>query len=128
LYRADKVQRRAARVGFDWDKVAGAWDKVHEELDEIHALLKPKIKNKKLKTQIKNEKIKEEIGDLLFAVVNVARKLNFDAEEALQASTSKFIRRFKAIEEAAKKKGKKLSAMTLPEMDQIWKKVKKSEG
>src|SRR3989339_702699 len=87
LYRADKVQKRAARVGFDWDRVAGAWEKVHEELDEVHELMQ----NEKLK--MKNEgrvKLKEEIGDLLFAIVNVARKLNFDAEETLQAANNKF--------------------------------------
>ena len=107
LYRADKVQRRAARVGFDWDTVAGAWTKVYEEIREIKSLKsKPKIK--------------EEIGDLLFAVANVARKLGIDAEEALQNSTSKFMRRFGEIEKRLK--GKK---MTLEEMDKIWNEVKK---
>jgi len=118
LYRADKIQRRAARVGFDWNTVAGAWDKVHEEIGEIKALLG---KKKDLK------KIKEEIGDLLFAVVNVARKLDIDAEEALQNSSSKFMRRFGEIEYQARAKGKDIRKMSLKEMDRIWEEIKKSE-
>lgn len=117
LYRADKVQRRAARVGFDWDVVAGAWEKVHEEMDEIHQLLKPHRP-----IGPKSRKIKEEIGDLLFAVVNVARKLNIDAEEALQQANTKFMRRFAKIEKKLKKK-----KMTLAQMDALWDKVKASE-
>jgi len=112
LYRADKVQKRAARVGFDWDKVAGAWDKVHEELDEIKAEIK----------KPKSKKMPEEIGDLLFAVVNVARKLDLSAEECLQQANNKFMRRFSKIE---KKLGKR--KMSLREMDALWDKVKAAE-
>ena len=118
LYRADKIQRHVARVGFDWDTVAGAWDKVHEEIDEIQTLLKKKSKSKK---------VKEEIGDLLFAIANVSRKLGIDAEEALQHSSSKFMRRFREIEREAKAKGKELKKMSLKEMDRIWEEVKRSE-
>jgi MazG family protein len=113
LYRADKVQRRAARVGFDWDRVAGAWEKVHEELDEVHQLLG---------TKVESRKVKEEIGDLLFAVTNVARKLNIDAEEALQQANNKFIRRYAQIEKRLLRK-----KMTLREMDALWDKVKAAE-
>jgi MazG family protein len=121
LYRADKVQRRAARVGFDWDVVAGAWEKVREELDEIHELLgKKKVERRTQNTE--HRKIKEEIGDLLFAVVNVARKLNLDAEEALQDANTKFMRRFSKIESKLKKK-----KMTLAQMDILWNKVKAAE-
>jgi MazG family protein len=130
LYRAEKFQKRAARVGFDWDKVAGAWEKVHEEMDEIHELLKAKAK-----AQAKGgkAKIKEEIGDLLFAVTNVARKLEIDAEEALQNANAKFMRRFSKIEKALRKtssrgtsvRGKK---MTLKEMDALWEKAKARES
>jgi len=122
LYRAAKVQKQAARVGFDWDRIAGAWNKVYEELDEIKQILE---KNRKRKTE--NRKLKEEIGDLLFAIVNVARKANLDAEEALQQSTSKFMRRFKNIEEHARKKGVKLSSLGLKQMDKIWEEVKRNE-
>jgi len=117
LYRADKVQRRASRVGFDWDLVAGAWSKVHEEMDEIHDILKSKTISK---SQI--PKLKEEVGDLLFSIVNVARKLNIDAEETLQEANCKFMRRFSNIEKALQKK-----KMTLAQMDALWDKVKASE-
>lgn len=132
LYRADKVQRRAARVGFDWNNIAGAWNKVYEEEKEIQAVLRrsktqnPRSKgNPKSKSQI--SRLKEELGDLLFAVVNVSRKLDIDPEEALQNATSKFMRRFKQIEESARRSGRHVSKMTLPEMDAVWKEVKRLE-
>lgn len=129
LYRADKVQRRAARVGFDWNNIAGAWDKVDEEEREILKLMgrskyqaaKPKVKPGTLK------KIKEEIGDLLFAIVNVSRKLDIDAEEILQNATSKFMRRFGEIERHAKRAGLHISKLTLPEMDAVWNDIKRRE-
>lgn len=124
LYRADKVQRRAARVGFDWDQVAGAWDKVHEELDEVHALLTSNLKlpTSKQKTKYKLPRIKEEIGDLLFSIVNVARKLDLDAEEALQLANTKFVRRFARIEKKLQKK-----KLTLQQMDALWDRAKAAE-
>lgn len=124
LYRAEKVQKRAARVGFDWDQVAGAWEKVHEELAEVHAALKSQAPSSKSQTNPKSKisMIKEEIGDLLFAIVNVARKLNLDAEETLQAANNKFVRRFSTIEEALHEK-----KLTLAEMDELWEKAKSVE-
>jgi len=121
LYRADKIQKRAARVGFDWDSVAGAWEKVHEEEEEIRKILKSR------KRKAESGKLKEEIGDLIFAIVNVARKLEIDAEDALQASTSKFMRRFRKIEHYAKRKKMDIKHMTLKEMDEVWDKIKKRE-
>jgi len=118
LYRAEKVQKRAARVGFDWDQVAGAWEKVHEELDEVHEILKARGKRPKAEGQ----RLKEEVGDLLFAIVNVARKLDIDAEDALQFANTKFMKRFSKIEKKLQKK-----KMTLAEMDQLWEKAKASE-
>lgn len=120
LYRADKVQKRASRVGFDWNEVAGAWKKVREELNEIDSLLKSKVAGQKLK-------LKEELGDLFFSIVNVARKTGIDAEEALQASTAKFMRRFGQMEEQAKKKKVKLKDLTLKQMDKMWEEIKKHE-
>ncbi|MBN2058240.1 MAG: nucleoside triphosphate pyrophosphohydrolase [Candidatus Saganbacteria bacterium] len=122
LYRAEKVQRRAARIGFDWSHVAGAWDKVHEELDEVKSeIKKPKLKAGP-KSQIKNSKLKEEIGDLLFAIVNVARKLEIDAEDALQLANTKFMKRFSRIERQLQKR-----KLTLKEMDALWDRAKASE-
>ncbi|MDD5593256.1 MAG: nucleoside triphosphate pyrophosphohydrolase [Candidatus Margulisbacteria bacterium] len=119
LYRADKVQRRAARVGFDWDEVAGAWEKVHEELDEVHELLGKKAESRKQNTE---RRLKEEIGDLLFSIVNVARKLDIDSEDALQLANAKFMRRFSKIEEKLEKK-----KLTIAEMDTLWNKIKAAE-
>lgn len=126
LYRADKVQRRAARVGFDWDKVAGAWGKVNEELGEVYEVM-TQVKSKKEKGEnIKSIKemahLKEEIGDLLFSIVNVARKLDIDSEDALQLANAKFTRRFGRIEQQLQKK-----KLTIEQMDEIWRKVKKVE-
>ena len=117
LYRAEKSQKKAARVGFDWDSVAGAWDKVEEELKEIKSLLRSKGSSKK--------RLEEEIGDLLFSVVNVARKTNLSAENALHLATKKFSKRFLHIEDHAKKQNKPLKDMTLKQMDRIWNEAKK---
>ncbi len=115
LLRAEKVQKRAARVGFDWANVAGVWEKIHEEIDEI----KESIKDNNLAS------IKEEIGDALFSLVNLARKFEIDPEEALQLSNNKFMSRFTYIEEALAKNGKNLKDSSLEEMDSLWKKAKK---
>lgn len=124
LYRADKVQRRAARVGFDWDKVAGALGKVREETEEIQEVLNTK---KGKRSRATRARLKEELGDLLFAVVNVTRKAEIDAEEALQAATSKFARRFGEIEKRAAEKGVKVKELGLKYMDRVWEEVKKNE-
>jgi len=121
LYRADKIQNRASRVGFDWDKVAGAFKKVHEEIDEVHQALRMK-KSKKQK-----EKLKEELGDLMFSIVNVARKLKISAEEALNESTLKFGRRFGKIEEYARQKGKSIKTLGNNTLNKLWEEVKKNE-
>lgn len=116
LYRAEKVQKKAARVGFDWDNVAGAWSKVSEELAEVKHLLKsPKPSRKRLE---------EEIGDLLFSIVNVSRKLGFNSEETLQQAVKKFAKRFRYIEDHSKRTNKRLRDMTLKEMDGLWEKAK----
>jgi len=117
LMKAFKVQEKAARVGFDWDSVDGALNKVYEELQEIQEVYKSE----------KREKIKEEIGDLLFAVVNVARFLRVDPELALRDATKKFVKRFKYVEEEAKRQNKDLSKMTLEEMDILWEQGKNKE-
>lgn len=112
LYRADKTQKKAARVGFDWDNVAGAWDKVFEELDEIKEVLGSKPTKKK--------RLSEEIGDLLFSIVNVARKMGLNSEETLQYSVEKFSKRFSKIEEACRRRKIKLSGLSLEEMESLW--------
>ncbi len=117
LERALKIQKRAAKIGFDWDNIKDVLEKVKEELRETeNAIAKG------------NEKeIEEEIGDLLFAIVNLARFVNVDPAVALHRTNEKFIDRFTKMESLAEKEGKKLSEMNLKEMDKLWESVKKEE-
>ena len=108
LMRAVKLQKRAARVGFDWPDTDGPRAKVHEEIDEVVAA--------------SADEIHEEVGDLLFAVVNWARHLGIDPEAALRAGNAKFERRFRAMEEAA---GDAFPAMALDEQEALWQQVKR---
>ena len=117
LIRAEKVQKKAAKVGFDWDDVEGAFQKIGEEAGE---LLEAYRKGDQVNMQ-------EEIGDLLFAVVNAARFLNVDPEEALNFTSDKFIRRFGYVEEQAIKAGTRPENMTLAEMDKLWDDAKRME-
>ncbi|MGI6585541.1 MAG: nucleoside triphosphate pyrophosphohydrolase [Gracilibacteraceae bacterium] len=114
LMRAYKVQQKAALAGFDWDEFEEAFSKVYEEAEEVKEVYKT------------GEKaiIEEEIGDLLFSVVNVSRFLKVQPELALRATTEKFIKRFKYIEETALQSGKKLVKMSLQEMDKLWNEAK----
>lgn len=114
LIRAEKVQKKAAKVGFDWDNVEPAMDKVLEELQEVKDVYKTGNESK----------ILEEVGDLFFAVVNVARFLGIDCEAALNYTIDKFIRRFEYIEKSAIFQGKKLEEMTLEDMDKLWEEAK----
>lgn len=115
LIRAEKVQHKAAKVGFDWDEVSGALDKVREETAEVARAING------------DGDPSEELGDLLFAVVNVARFLKTDPEDALNRTTDKFIRRFAQVEQAAKDAGRSLSEMSLAEMDALWDTAKQKE-
>lgn len=115
LMRADKVQKKAAKVGFDWDNADGAFDKVAEELSE-------------LKTAVQNgdkDNMFEELGDLLFSVVNVSRFIGVDSEEALTVSTDKFIDRFSKVEKMADEKGMNMKETELEELDKLWDLAKK---
>ena len=115
LIRAEKVQKKAAKVGFDWDSFSGAYEKLNEEIAELCEAANENLQ----------EKIEEEFGDLLFSCVNVARFLKINPEEALKKATDKFINRFEKIETLATNDGKDLSEMTLAEMDELWDKIKK---
>ncbi len=115
LMRAEKVQKKAARVGFDWSEVAPVVAKIREEIAEVEAeLVSGTI-----------AKIEEEIGDLLFSVVNLARKLKVDGETALQRATDKFGTRFLAVETLARERELVLEKLTLAELDVLWDEVKR---
>lgn len=115
LLRAQKLQRHASTVGFDWPDASGAWDKLEEELKELQDAYKTG----------EEVKIEEELGDLLFAAVNVARFLNVDAEQALAASTEKFFRRLRYVEERARDEGGEISGYSMSKLDEWWEEAKK---
>lgn len=112
LSQAQEYQDRAARVGFDWPEIEGVLDKVKEEIDEI-------------KNAETNFELASEIGDLFFALINLARWKTVDAESALRGTNLKFKKRFGYVEQSAKKQGKSLSDMTLEEMDSLWNEAKR---
>ena len=116
LSRARKLQKRAARVGFDWPDVSGPWAKVREESDE---LAQAAAGNDKLE-------IEAELGDLLFAVVNLARHLDTDPEAALRAANHKFERRFRHIEERVAARGLTLEKCDLTSLDELWDEAKRA--
>jgi ATP diphosphatase len=117
LSRAQKIQKRVASVGFDWPDITGALDKVEEEFGEVREEL---IKGES------TEHLKEELGDLMFALVNVIRHTGFNAEEVLRGANKKFIRRFSQVELHVTQ-SKPLKEATLEEMETVWQRVKKLE-
>lgn len=114
LMRAEKIQKRAANMGFDWEKTEDVLSKVKEELNEVEEAFALKDK----------QKFREELGDLFFATVNLARFNDIESELALQEATAKFIRRFKFLEDHVKQNELSLEDMTLGEMDEIWEQAK----
>jgi MazG family protein len=115
LMRAEKAQKKAARVNFDWREFRDVIAKVEEELNET----------KNAVATAEARMIADEIGDLLFAVVNLARKCQLEAESLLQAATDKFVARFNEIEDRLRARGEKLGEATLEELDAIWEEIKK---
>ncbi|MDA8213258.1 MAG: nucleoside triphosphate pyrophosphohydrolase [Clostridia bacterium] len=121
LMRAEKLQSKAAKVGFDWPDYRGAWEKVLEEVQEVKEVLH---QAKQALQEDKLVHLKEELGDLLFAIVNVARFFKIDAEEALVVTNNKFMRRFAYIEQQITSRGRSLKETTLEELDKIWEESK----
>lgn len=115
LMRAQKISRRAASAGFEWEDIDGVWDKVHEEIDELRAV------------DQSSTEAAEELGDLLFALVNVARKMGIDSERALHSACDKFSGRFAKMEEVAERDGRVLEQLSSEEWDSLWEAAKKSE-
>jgi len=117
LYRAYQMTAKAARVGFDWQRLEDIFDKLNEESAEL----------KDAVSRGNMDHVAGEIGDLLFVAVNIARKLNMDPETALERSNRKFERRFRYIETAVKRQGRELKDVSLAEMDSLWNEAKKEE-
>ena len=115
LVKAMRLQEKAKQVGFEWENKEQVWEKVKEEEKEMQEVIATNDQ----------EKIEEEFGDLLFSLVNFARFLNVDAENALEVTNKKFIRRFTQMEQEALSSGKPLAEMTLEEMDAIWNQIKR---
>jgi len=124
LLKAQRTQEKAARVGFDWKDADGPMEKIREEIGELEAevaaagggsgAIPPKMQGR----------VKDELGDVLFSVCNLARKLGVDSESAVEGTTAKFAERFRFVEAAAKAAGRNLKDMTLAEMDALWEKAK----
>jgi tetrapyrrole methylase family protein/MazG family protein len=112
LWRAEKIQAKAKKAGFDWPDISGAMDKLAEELLELQVAVKEQTN------------VKEELGDLLFAAVNVARFLPCDPEDVLSAACDKFINRFRLVEEKALQNGGAMERMSLEELDALWDEAK----
>lgn len=117
LLRAHRLQSRAAKVGFDWEKVEDVRTKLDEEVREFHEALERKDR----------AGVEDELGDILFVLVNISRFIGVNPEDALRKTISKFISRFRHIEMAAAGSGKKLSDMTLAEMDALWDEAKRRD-
>ncbi len=119
LMKAHKIQKRCASVGFDWDTLGPVLDKVYEEIDEVMFEARQAV--------VDEDKLGEEIGDLLFATVNLSRHLGHKAENALQAANRKFERRFRQVEQIVTASGRTMETATLDEMEAAWQQVKKQE-
>jgi len=119
LVKAIRIQDKARGVGFDWEKKEQVWEKVEEEMQEFK-----KEFNAESNESINKEKAMAEFGDLLFSLVNYARFIDIDPEEALERTNKKFIKRFQYLETESAKDGKKLGEMSLEEMDKYWERAK----
>jgi MazG family protein len=112
--KAMRLQEKAKQVGFEWDNKEQVWDKVEEEINELKEAI----------ATTQQDKIEEEFGDVVFSIINYARFLQVDAENALEKTNKKFIHRFSQMEEQALQSGKNLAEMSLEEMDAIWNNIK----
>ena len=115
MVKANRIQDKVSGVGFDWEEPYQVWNKVQEELSELNEEIK----------KGSNNSIESEFGDVLFSLINFARFIGVNPENALEKTNKKFINRFQYLEKAVKKEGKKLSEMTLSEMDVYWEQSKK---
>jgi tetrapyrrole methylase family protein/MazG family protein len=115
LMMAQTISRKAVSAGFEWETLDGVWDKVHEELEELKA------------TQPGSPEAADEIGDVLFTIVNLARKQGIDAETALRGTCDKFRSRWSAMEEMAGREGRSIDQLALDEQEALWQRAKQTE-
>lgn len=115
LTYAEKISRRAVSVGFEWETLDDVWEKVHEEIGELKA------------TSPRSPEAEDELGDLLFTVVNIGRKMGVDPEQALRGTCAKFIRRFSEMERVATEQGQDLAEMGIVDMEALWRRAKDGE-
>lgn len=120
LVKASRIQEKARGVGFDWEEKSQVWAKVEEEMQEFKEEF-----NVEDETTIDREKAESEFGDLLFSLINYARFININPEDALEKTNRKFIKRFQYLEDKARENGQQLQEMTLAEMDVFWNEAKK---
>ena len=124
LMEAHQLTTKAARVGFDWRNVDEIFDKLHEEVEELREAIQEK---RAADSESAHQRVREEVGDLLFAVTNIARHLDAEPEAALKLTNRKFRRRFRHIERGLKNRGRELGQATIDEMEELWQEAK-SEG
>lgn len=126
ITRAAKLQRRAAKVGFDWDSVTPIFDKLEEESLELKQELKQETKQDS--RSVKHyERIEDEVGDILFTVVNIARHLEVDPELAIRHANKKFEKRFRKLEKGIHRAGEKISELSIEQLEDYWIKAKRAE-
>src|SRR5437762_2126692 len=118
LLKAARLTEKAARVGFDWRRTEDVFSKIDEEIGELREAI----------SSGDESKVHDEIGDLLFTIANIARKLNVNAEEALQSTNRKFTRRFEAMERSVRESGRNLDQLALEQMDELWDAAKSAES
>ena len=122
LLEANKLTAKAARVGFDWSDIEEIFEKLHEEVDELQGALQAE------KGKPVDPRVEQEVGDLLFVAVNIARFLKIDPETALRKTNKKFIRRFQHIEQCLSEAGRDFSQSDIFELERLWQDAKKKSG
>jgi ATP diphosphatase len=125
LMEAHQLATKAARVGFDWRNVDEIFDKLHEEMGELREAIREK---READSESAAQRVREEVGDLLFAVANIARHLDAEPEAALKLTNRKFRRRFRHIERGLKDRGRELGEATIDEMEELWQEAKDKSG
>jgi XTP/dITP diphosphohydrolase len=129
LQRAHRLQEKAAKVGFDWEKKEDVWKKVIEEIEEMHEIENIKSKAADHNSIVElNTKLEKEVGDVFFAIVNYSRFLGVNPEDALRITNEKFIKRFNYVQQKVKETGKAINESNLEEMDKYWNESKKLKG